>query len=101
MRILPFDFTEQVVAMLSSVLNSPQAIKVNIQIIRIFTKMRKLLETNKEILSKLKQIEKNDIEQDKKIILIFKYLKQLEKSKQVDLDYKNRKKIGFRRKDEE
>jgi hypothetical protein len=46
--ILPFAFTEQDVAMLSSVLNSPQAIKVNILIIRIFTKMRKLLETNKE-----------------------------------------------------
>jgi hypothetical protein len=57
--------------MLSGVLHSDRAIKVNIQIMRVFTRMRKLLETHKEILQKLDNLERKDIEQDEKIILIF------------------------------
>nr|NQU92947.1 ORF6N domain-containing protein [Bacteroidota bacterium] len=67
LRKPPLVFTEQGVAMLSSVLNSDRAIMVNIQIIRVFTKMRQMLETHKEILQKLEQLEKKDIEQDDKI----------------------------------
>jgi hypothetical protein len=52
-RKLPYAFTEQGVAMLSGVLHSERAIKVNIQIMRVFTRMRELLETHKEILAKL------------------------------------------------
>jgi hypothetical protein len=96
LRKSPLVFTEQGVAMLSSVLNSDRAIMVNIQIIRVFTKMRQLVETHKEILKKLEQIEKKDIEQDDKIMLIFEYLKQLEKVKQVELEHKHRPKIGFK-----
>jgi hypothetical protein len=51
-RYVPMAFTEQGVAMLSSVLNSERAIAVNIQIIRLFTKMRELLSTHKDILQK-------------------------------------------------
>jgi hypothetical protein len=101
LRKSPLVFTEQGVAMLSSVLNSDRAIMVNIQIIRVFTKMRKMLETHKEILQKLEQLERKDIEQDDKIMLIFEYLKQLEKAKQEELDQKNRKKIGYKRSDED
>ena len=54
-RKLPFAFTEQGVAMLSSVLNSETAIRVNIQIIRVFTKMRELLLTHKDILLQLRK----------------------------------------------
>ena len=54
----PFCFTEQGVAMLSSILNSRQAILVNIQIIRVYTKMREMLMTHKDILFKLEQFEK-------------------------------------------
>ncbi|MBS4013937.1 MAG: ORF6N domain-containing protein [Bacteroidetes bacterium] len=96
LRYAPFCFTEQGVAMLSSILNSDRAIQVNIQIIRIFTKLRNLLSTHREILQKLEQLEKKDIEQDDKIMLIFEYLKQLEKAKQEELEYKNRKQIGFK-----
>jgi hypothetical protein len=92
----PFAFTEQGVAMLSSVLKSKLAILVNIQIMRVFTKMRRLLETHTEIMKKLDKIERKDIEQDEKIILIFEYLKQLEKSKQEELEQKNRSRIGFK-----
>ncbi len=96
LRKPPLVFTEQGVAMLSSVLNSDRAIMVNIQIIRIFTKMREMFETHKEILQKLEQLENKDIEQDDKIMLIFEYLKQLEKSKQEELEFKNRPRIGFK-----
>jgi len=97
LRKPPLVFTEQGVAMLSSVLNSERAIMVNIQIIRVFTKMRKLLSSQKEILLKLEHLEKKDIEQDEKIMLIFEYLKQLEQTKQEELDFKNRERIGFKR----
>lgn len=96
LRYAPFCFTEQGVAMLSSILNSDRAIQVNIQIIRIFTKMRALLATHKEILQKLEKLEKKEAEQDQKIMLIFEYLKQLEQAKQQELDQKNRPRIGFK-----
>lgn len=97
LRRPPLVFTEQGVAMLSSVLNSEQAIQVNIQIIRVFTKMRQLLNTHQEILKKLEQIEKKDIEQDDNIMLIFEYLKQLEQIKHEELELRNRPKIGYKR----
>jgi len=98
-RKLPFAFTEQGVAMLSGVLHSDRAIMVNVQIIRVFSKLRKLLETHTEILRKLEHIQQNDIEQDRQILLIFEYLKQLEQSKQQHEAQSNRKLIGFKRED--
>jgi hypothetical protein len=95
LRKPPYVFTEQGVAMLSSVLNSDRAILVNIQIMREFTKLRALLESHAEILRKLDTIEKKDIEQDDKILLIFEYLKQLEQAKQEETSFKERKRIGF------
>lgn len=82
----PYAFTEQGVAMparlchsggLSSVLNSSTAISVNIQIIRVFTKMRELLMTNKDILLQLEKVEKKLTKHDEDIILVFQYLKKL------------------------
>lgn len=95
-RYAPMVFTEQGVAMLSSVLSSERAITVNILIIRIFTKMRAILSTHNEILQKLEQLEKKDIEHDDKIMLIFEYLKQFEQTKQQELEQKNRRKIGYK-----
>lgn len=89
-------FTEQGVAMLSSVLNSDRAIAVNIQIIRVFSKMRQILATHKEILTKLEALQVKDMEQDEKISLIFEYLKQLEQSKEEETRFRERKRIGFR-----
>ena len=96
LRKPPLVFTEQGVAMLSSVLNSDTAIMVNIQIIRIFTKMREMLENHKDILAKLEELEQKGIERDEKIMLIFEYIKQFEEVKQEEVDYKNRKRIGFK-----
>ena len=92
----PFAFTEQGVAMLSSVLNSKRAISVNIQIIRVFTRMRTIIESHKEILKKLERLEKKDIELDEKVTLIFEYLKELEQTKLEETDFKQRKRIGFK-----
>lgn len=101
-RKLPYAFTEQGVAMLSGVLHSERAIKVNIQIMRVFTRMREMLETHKDILKKLEYLERKDIEQDEKIMLIFKYLKQLEQIKQEELEGKKVPVVkGFRGKKSE
>lgn len=90
-RKLPLAFTEQGVAMLSSVLNSKQAIHVNIQIIRIFTRMREMLLTHKDILLKLEQMEKQVSIHNKEIQQIFVVLKQL-----IQKPIEPRKKIGYK-----
>ncbi len=100
-RYMPMAFTEQGAAMLSSVLNSDRAILVNIQIIRVFTKMREMLEAHKEILQKLDQLQTKEVEQDEKIMLIFEYLKQLEQVKQEELEQSKRKRIGYKRNEDE
>lgn len=90
-RYNPLAFTEQGIAMLSSVLNSDIAIKVNIQIIRTFTKMRELLLTNHDLILEMEKIRKKVSGQDENIEMIFKYLRQFVKEKE-----KPRKKIGFK-----
>jgi Zn-dependent M16 (insulinase) family peptidase len=87
-RYAPIAFTEHGVLMLSSVLNSEMAIKVNIQIMRIYTKIRQMSLTHKEILQKLDKIENKLIEHDNQILVIFEYLKQLEQSKREELERK-------------
>ena len=74
---MPFAFTEQGVAMLSSALSSERAVLVNIHIIRVFTRMREMLSTHKDVLLKLEQLERKVVRQDDDIKLIFDYLKEL------------------------
>jgi ORF6N domain-containing protein len=93
LRYPPFAFTEQGVAMLSGVLNSDRAILVNIQIMRIFTKMREMLITHKGLLLKVEQIERKVTNQDDKIKLLFDYMKKF-----VDGSEKNRRLIGYSKK---
>jgi len=95
-RKLPFAFTEHGVLMLSNVLKSDSAIKVSIVIIRVFTKMRELLATHKDILQKLEELERKYVDHDEKFMLLFEYIKQFEKAKQEELEQKNRPKIGFK-----
>ena len=87
---LPLAFTEHGAVMLASVLNSDRAIEVNIQIVRIFTKMREMLFAHKDILLKLEQLERKMGKHDEDIQLIFKYLKQLLNPPQLP-----RRRIGF------
>ncbi len=90
-RKLPNAFTEQGVAMLSGVLTSDRAIAVNIQIIRIFTKMRLMLSTNKDLLVKMQELESNVQNHSKNIAQIFELLKRL-----VTEESRTRVKIGFK-----
>ena len=86
-KYLPIAFTEQGVAMLSSVLNSKRAIQVNIQIMRVFTKLRKMLATHDDLRQKIEAMENKYDEQFK---IVFEAIKQLLKE-----DEKPKKKIGF------
>ena len=92
-RYRPYVFTEQGVAMLSSVLKSERAIEVNIRIIRMFTKLREMLFTNKDILLKLEKLEHQVGEHNSDIQTIFKYLKELLSPEQPE-----RTMIGFKSK---
>jgi ORF6N domain len=94
-RKLPYAFSEQGVAMLSSALTSDIAIDVNILIIRIFTKLRELLLTHKDILLKLEQLERQVVQNSEDIQMIFTALKQL-----LNPPAEPRPRIGFCRKDE-
>ena len=96
LRYPPFCFAEHGVLMLSSVLNSDRAIKVNNQIIRIFTKIRELLLAHKDILSQIEQMQQKIAEHDNNILLIFQYIKELEQEKQLKTVQQNRNKIGFK-----
>jgi hypothetical protein len=99
LRIPPFAFTEYRVLMLASVFYSERAILVNIQIVRIFSKMKEMILAKREIIDKIKGIEHKLASHDDNILLIFKYLRQLEQNKQLIEEQKNRKKIGFRQYD--
>lgn len=93
-KYLPFAFTEQGVSMLSGILNSEVAIQVHIRIIRIFTRMREMLLSNREILLKLEKVEKEMKENQQDIAMIFEALKQL-----VKQPVEERTMIGFKRYD--
>lgn len=92
-RYAPYVFTEQGVAMLSSVLNSPTAIKVNIQIIKVFTKLRQTLTYTMYLKEEIEQIKKKVASQSKNIELVFNYLDELLEKK---VEEKPRPKIGFK-----
>ncbi|MDE3142683.1 MAG: ORF6N domain-containing protein [Bacteroidota bacterium] len=91
LRHAPFCFTEQGVTMLACTLNSKRAIEMNIQIIRIFTRMKEMLLTHKDILLQLQKIEKKLTAHDGDIQLIFEYLKKL-----LNPPQEPRKRIGFK-----
>ncbi|WP_113663538.1 ORF6N domain-containing protein [Pedobacter nanyangensis] len=91
LRKPPFAFTEHGVLMLSSVLNSPQAIQVNIQIVRIFSRLRKLLDHHNELKLEIAEIKRHLHNHDKNIELVFTYLDQLIQEKAAP-----RKRIGFK-----
>jgi len=91
-RYLPYAFTEQGVAMLSSVLRSERAIHVNIAIMRVFVKLREFLSTHKELAHKLAELERKIERHDEEIKAIFDAIRQLMTPPQ-----KVKRKIGFMR----
>lgn len=95
-RYLPYVFTELGVLQLANVLKSKRARKMSVRILEVFVKMREMLATHEEIQYKIEKIVAKLDEHDDQILLIFEYLKQLEASKQQELEQKNRKPIGFK-----
>ena len=91
-RYLPYAFTENGVAMLSSVLNSKRAIHVNIQIMRTFTKIRKMLATHKELRQKIDKMEKK---YDHQFKIVFDAIRQLMSPPEA-----KKRRVGFRREHE-
>lgn len=91
-RKLPYAFTEHGVLMLSSVLNSEKAIEVNIQIMRIFARIRQSLIDNTELRLEIEQIKKKIDNHGKNIELVFHYLDELLEKKEKPVE---RKKIGY------
>ena len=98
-RKLPNAFTEQGVAMLSSILNSEIAIEVNIRIIRVFTKMREYALTHKDILIQLGKLEKEVKGNSKDIENIFMVLKELIEKQSTPPPSPPRNKVGFKQYD--
>ena len=89
-KYLSMAFTEQGVAMLSSVLKNNRAIDVNIAIMRAFVKMREIMVTDKEFAKKLNRIEEHLAEHDEQFRVVFDAIKQL-----LTEEEKPQKKIGF------
>jgi len=105
-KFLPYVFTEQGVAMLSSVLNGKEAIKVNVSIMRTFVKMRKLLASDESLLDKIERLEEGTLEfqkgVDKVFRIVFERLDEANKSIETleintPLLPKNRRKIGLKK----
>ncbi|MBA4373896.1 MAG: DNA-binding protein [Thermodesulfovibrio sp.] len=88
-RYLPYVFTEQGVAMLSSVLNSERAVQVNIAIMRTFVKLRQMLASNAELARKLASLEKK---YDSQFKMVFDAIRELMAPPEV-----KKRKIGFKR----
>lgn len=89
-KYLPFAFTEQGVAMLSSILNSDRAIEVNIAIMRVFVRLREMMATHKGLAAKLSELEGRIQEHDEQIVAIFEAIRQLMTPPETP-----RKRIGF------
>jgi hypothetical protein len=98
LRYRPMAFTEQGIAMLSSVLRSERAIMMNIQIMRVFTKVRELLMDNLKLRIEIEDIKKQILNQNKNIELVFSYLDELIQQHE---DPKPRKAIGYKRYDKD
>jgi hypothetical protein len=90
-RTFPYVFTEHGVLMLSSVLNSPKAIEVNIQIMRIFIRMRSALLEHQALINKIEQIEQQTTQNSEDIQYVFRVVKEL-----IHKKAEPRKRIGFK-----
>jgi hypothetical protein len=95
-RYLPYVFTEQGVAMLSSVLNSQRAIEVSITIMRVFVRLRQMMATHRALTGKLGELEEHNQKRDEQITDIFKVIRQL-----IAPPPKPKRKIGFDLKDKQ
>jgi len=97
-KYLPYVFTEQGVAMLSGVINSDKAVKMNIAIMRAFVEIRRAVMNNKSIAGKLKSLEERLGEHDAQLNKIYHAIENLLDKKVVHETWQERRKIGFSQK---
>jgi hypothetical protein len=90
-RALPYAFTEHGVAMLSAVLKSDRAVKMSILIVRAFIRLREILASNKDIVQKVKDLQRQQLHQGKKIDVIYAIVEKL-----IQTPTPPKKPIGFR-----
>ncbi len=90
-KYLPFVFTEQGVAMLSTVLRSKRAVQVNIEIMRVFVRIREFMAVNVEFEKRLNELERNHSTHDKEIAAIFDAIREL-----VNVPKPGSRKVGFK-----
>jgi hypothetical protein len=105
-RTTPYAFTEQGVAMLSSVLNSDRAVRVNIAIMRAFVKMREVLATHKELAREIEKLQATQKDHAVMLALVVRDMQTLAKSvkkefKQLRKPHRRQARIGFRAPDEQ
>jgi ORF6N domain len=89
-KYMPYAFTEQGVAMLSSVLHSPRATRMNIAIMRAFVRLREIIGTHKDLMIKLEEMERKYQSHDVQIRGIFEAIRQL-----MEPEQKPRRRVGF------
>ena len=94
-KYLPYAFTEQGIAMLSSVLKSARAIKINIAIMRVFVEMRKFFLTHQDLLLKVGDLAQKVGEHDLSIKTLYEYLKSFDEEQKRREAWENRRPIGF------
>lgn len=92
-RYLPYVFTQEGVAMLSSVLNSERAIRVNIQIMRVFVRLREFIDSHKGLAKKIEELEQKFLDHDKRFVVVFNAIREL--MMQPNKDVYKKTKIGF------
>ncbi|MFC1807946.1 ORF6N domain-containing protein [Candidatus Omnitrophota bacterium] len=92
-KYLPYVFTEQGVAMLSSILNSERAIQVNIAIMRVFVRLKEIISTHKKLAHKLMELERKMEKKDEEIKVIFEVIREL----MAPSIEKPKRRIGFHR----
>jgi len=90
-RKLPYAFTEHGVLMLSSVLNSQRAIAMNIRIMRVYVRIREIMQTNTDLVAKINALDGKVAGQDEKILRLFNYMQQFNKKEKTP-----RRKVGYK-----
>lgn len=97
LKYLPFAFSEHGILMLSSILRSSKAEKVNIIIIDTFVRIRELMFLHKDMVFQLEQVKLKLSEHDNQILAVLKHLKALEKQKKDEINFNDRPRIGYKK----
>jgi len=95
-RKLPYAFTEHGILMLANVIKSERAIQVSIRLIEVFIRIRKFFLSQQDIEMRLDKVEGSLAKQEGVILEILKYIKQIEKEKQIHVNQEKRKRIGYK-----